>query len=156
RLCRRRARLPEGEVFSAPQRPARVGRCLRRPLASSAAPDPAHLWQAAQHLDVAPGGPGLSREGLDAPRLESRDHPPGLPASGRVLAAGQALDHQSRPRLRAKKKARDRLIRLAQTHPEWVLGFQDECWWSRLAQPNLHAWTMDDPLRLQELAVGKE
>ena len=41
-------------------------------------------------------------------------------------------------------------------HPEWVLGFQDECWWSRLAQPNLHAWTADDPLRLQELAVGKE
>jgi hypothetical protein len=37
-----------------------------------------------------------------------------------------------------------------------VLGFQDECWWSRLAQPNLHAWTGDEPLRLQELAVGKE
>jgi hypothetical protein len=37
-----------------------------------------------------------------------------------------------------------------------VLGFQDECWWSRLAQPNLHAWAADDPLRLQELAVGKE
>jgi hypothetical protein len=37
-----------------------------------------------------------------------------------------------------------------------VLGFQDECWWSRLAQPNLHAWTADDPLRLQELAVCKE
>jgi hypothetical protein len=37
-----------------------------------------------------------------------------------------------------------------------VLGFQDECWWSRLAQPNLHAWTADDPLRLQELAVGNE
>jgi hypothetical protein len=45
---------------------------------------------------------------------------------------------------------------LAATHPQWVLGFQDECWWSRLAQPNLHAWTADDPLRLQELAVGKE
>jgi transposase len=37
-----------------------------------------------------------------------------------------------------------------------VLGFQDECWWSRLAQPSLHAWTADDPLRLQELAVCKE
>jgi hypothetical protein len=37
-----------------------------------------------------------------------------------------------------------------------VLGFQDECWWSRLAQPSLHAWTADDPLRLQELAVGKD
>ena len=37
-----------------------------------------------------------------------------------------------------------------------MLGFQDECWWSRLAQPNLHAWAGDDPLRLQELAARKE
>jgi len=36
-----------------------------------------------------------------------------------------------------------------------VLGFQDECWWSRLAQPDLHAWAAEDPLRLQELAVCK-
>src|SRR5262249_13100641 len=80
----------------------------------------------------------------------------GHPAPGRLLEASQALDHQPRPRLRAKKKARDRLIRLAATHPEWVLGFEDECWWSRLAQPNLHAGTADDPLRLQGLAIGKE
>jgi DDE superfamily endonuclease len=32
------------------------------------------------------------------------------------------------------------------------LGFQDECWWSRLAQPNLQAWAADEPLRLLELA----
>ncbi len=51
------------------------------------------------------------------------------------------------------KKARDRLIRLAATHPDWVLGFQDECWWSRLAQPNLHAWAGTSRCRLQELAV---
>jgi hypothetical protein len=37
-----------------------------------------------------------------------------------------------------------------------VLGFQDECWWSRLAQPNLHSWATDQPLRLQELAVGAD
>lgn len=29
-----------------------------------------------------------------------------------------------------------------------MLGFQDECWWTRLAQPGLHAWTPADPLRL--------
>ena len=28
------------------------------------------------------------------------------------------------------------------------MGFQDEVWWSRLAQPNLHTWTDDKPLRL--------
>ena len=29
-----------------------------------------------------------------------------------------------------------------------MLGFQDECWWSRLAQPDLFAWAAGDPLRL--------
>lgn len=71
------------------------------------------------------------------------------------MEARQALDHQPRPGVRAKKKARDRLIRLAESHPDWVLGFQDECWWSRLAQPDLHAWTDAEPLRLQELARPK-
>ena len=48
------------------------------------------------------------------------------------------------------------MIRLAAAHPDWVLGFQDECWWSRLARPDLHAWTADDPPRLQELAARKD
>ncbi len=54
------------------------------------------------------------------------------------------------PAYARKKKARDRLIRLAATHPDWVLGYLDETWWSRLAQPSLHAWTADEPLRLVE------
>jgi hypothetical protein len=33
-------------------------------------------------------------------------------------------------------------------HPAWVVGFQDEVWWSRYAQPNLQTWTEDKPLRL--------
>jgi hypothetical protein len=32
-------------------------------------------------------------------------------------------------------------------HPDWVLGFQDEVWWSRYAPPNLQTWTEDKPLR---------
>lgn len=48
----------------------------------------------------------------------------------------------------ARKKWRDRLIGLAVLHPEGVLGVQDEVWWSRLAQPNLYAWTYGTPLRL--------
>jgi len=56
------------------------------------------------------------------------------------------------PAYARKKHARDRLIRLAHTHPEWVLGYEDETWWSRLAQPALHVWTANEPLRLVELA----
>jgi transposase len=37
-----------------------------------------------------------------------------------------------------------------------VLGYQDETWWSRLAQPTLHAWTADQPLRLVEFDADKQ
>jgi hypothetical protein len=43
---------------------------------------------------------------------------------------------------------RDRLIAQAAREPGWVLGFQDETWWTRLAQPELFAWAPADPLRL--------
>lgn len=67
------------------------------------------------------------------------------------------MDHQPRPRVRTNKSARDRLIRLAARHPTWVLGFQDEVWWSRLARPSLRAWVEEDArLRLIEQAVAKD
>ncbi len=48
------------------------------------------------------------------------------------------------------KKRRDRLIGLAQSHSDWVVGFQDEVWFSRLAQPRLHSWTLAEGLRLHQ------
>ena len=61
------------------------------------------------------------------------------------------------PAYARKKHARDRLIRLAASHPDWVLGDQDECWWRRLALPAMHAWTPEDrPLRWVERAVPKD
>jgi transposase len=60
------------------------------------------------------------------------------------------------PAYARKKNSRDRLIRLAASHPDWVLGYQDETWWSRLALPAMHAWSRQDaPLRLCERAVPK-
>jgi hypothetical protein len=67
------------------------------------------------------------------------------------------VDHQPGPGVRPKKGARDRLIRLAQTHPTWALGFADEVWWSRLARPALHAWAeAGRSLRLVEQAVSDD
>ena len=64
------------------------------------------------------------------------------------------MDYQSRSGLWPQKKARDRLIRLATSHPRWALGFEDETWWSRVAQPALHAWTpAQQPLRFLEQTV---
>lgn len=66
------------------------------------------------------------------------------------------MDHQPRPGVPPKKSARDRLIRLAQAHPDWALGFADEVWWSRVAVPAVRAWTAPgQPLRLMERTVAK-
>ena len=65
------------------------------------------------------------------------------------------MDHESRSRVRKKKRQRDRLIRLAATHPDWTLGFADEVWWTRVRQPSLHTWT-DQPLRLVEQSVARD
>jgi hypothetical protein len=55
------------------------------------------------------------------------------------------------PNYAAEKARRDRLIRLAARRPEWVLGFEDEAWWSRLARPALRTWTDGGPTKIQIL-----
>lgn len=67
------------------------------------------------------------------------------------------MDQFPRPRIWQKKGARDRLIRLAATNPEWALGFEDECWWSRFAQPALHAFSeAGEPMRLIQQTPAKD
>ena len=60
------------------------------------------------------------------------------------------------PEYGAKKQRRDRLIALAKTRPDWVVGFEDEVWWSRVARPALHAWTDGPPLRLVKQTVAED
>jgi transposase len=49
------------------------------------------------------------------------------------------------------------LIRLAASDPDWVLGFEDEVWWSRVSLPALHAWSAaKEGMRLVERSVGKD
>ena len=66
------------------------------------------------------------------------------------------MDHQPRPGIPPEKRGRDRLIRIAITHPDWALGFADEVWWSRVARPHLSSWAADKrPLRLVEQTVRR-
>lgn len=51
------------------------------------------------------------------------------------------MDLLARPRVRPKKQRRDRLIALAAARDDWLIGFQDETWWSRLARPGLTSWS---------------
>jgi transposase len=49
------------------------------------------------------------------------------------------------------------LIRLSEGRPQWVVGFLDETWWSRLARPALKSWSdAGEPLRLIEQSVEKD
>lgn len=48
------------------------------------------------------------------------------------------------------------MIQLAQGHPQWVLGFQDEVWFSRLAQPHIKVWSGPKPFQLQTKARAKD
>ena len=48
------------------------------------------------------------------------------------------------------------MIALAEQRPDWAVGYEDECWWSRVARPALHAWSDGPPLRVVEQAVAKD
>lgn len=44
---------------------------------------------------------------------------------------------------------------MAEHHPDWAVGYEDETWWSRLAHPSLHAWSDAAPLRLVAQTVAR-
>lgn len=48
------------------------------------------------------------------------------------------------------------MIRLASKKPDWVLGYLDEVWWSRFAQPKISSWTAEKPLKMVEREAVKE
>jgi hypothetical protein len=54
-----------------------------------------------------------------------------------------------------EKRRRDRLMHRAAQHPDGVLGFIDETWWSRLAQPAMHTWTEGKPRHLPARMAAK-
>ena len=49
-------------------------------------------------------------------------------------------------------------MELAGADPDsWAIGFEDECWWSRVALPVLNAWSEEGkPLRLVQRSVAKD
>ena len=71
------------------------------------------------------------------------------------MATGAGVDPQPGSRVYPKKKACERLIRVAEKRSDWVLGYLDEVWGSRLARPALHSWAGGEPLRLTGLTVDK-
>jgi hypothetical protein len=109
--------------------------------AGPVAPEFADVRQTHAPVDARAGRRGQFRPGPDAAPGQRRNHSSGPAPHASVLEAGQTLDHQSRSRICPKKNRRDQLIQRAMAQPTWALGFGDEVWWSRLAQPDQHGWT---------------
>lgn len=67
------------------------------------------------------------------------------------------MDREPRSRVREDKRALQRLIRLAESNSEWVLGYEDETWWSRFKQPRLHSWAETaEPMHLLQKEAKKD
>src|SRR6266568_6805478 len=117
----------------------------------AAASQSARLWQRPRALDPGVGSPGqLRARHHHHPHLRRKCAPRAQTLEDQ-LEARQALDHQPRPAVPAKKNARDRLLAWASRQPKWAIGFGDEVWWSRFALPQAHAWqTQDQLVRLVE------
>ncbi|HVF09429.1 MAG TPA: transposase [Abditibacteriaceae bacterium] len=47
-------------------------------------------------------------------------------------------------------------MRLADSQQDWVIGHQDEVWFSRLATPHLHAWTAGTAMPLQLKTASRQ
>lgn len=61
------------------------------------------------------------------------------------------------PQYALKQQQRNRLLNLSKHHPDWIVGFMDKVWWSRLRDdPMLHSWSEDgNPWRLVEKVSDK-
>jgi hypothetical protein len=48
-------------------------------------------------------------------------------------------------------------MEVADGSPEWAIGFEDECWWSRVALPTLSAFSEEgEPRRMIQQSVAKD
>ncbi len=49
-------------------------------------------------------------------------------------------------------------MEVAEANPDtWAVGFEDECWWSRVASPTLSSFSEEGrPLRLIQRSVTKD
>src|SRR5215217_1781226 len=133
---------PYGQILAPPANP----RCLRRGQCRGFEGAATSLSEGVrspkQPVDFGDGRRGRLRGRNNAKAGLRRDYPGyALAPSRGEVAAGETLDHLSRPPVREEKRRRDRLMEAAGADPEWAIGFEDECWWSRVALPTLSSWS---------------
>src|SRR5207248_4789994 len=140
--------LPARQAQGPQDHPRRLAREPRRRPAGSAASVPPAPLTSRPACGRCPWPPGSATRRA-GPRACSAAKPSAGCSSGWASAGSGPSTGSSAPTPSTReKKVRDRLIAQAAVRPDWVLGFQDETWWTRLAQPDLFAWAGDEPLRL--------
>jgi hypothetical protein len=153
--CRWLSRL-RGRLFASPSTTNDLSRRSVRGTTGSATSQSPRLWPRYQCVDVIPGSPDQLPTGPHFQTCLWRECAPRSQTFRKELETGQTLDHQPRPAIPGKKKARDRLICWCSQQPGWAIGFLDEVWWSRFALPSLNAWQdKDEPVHLGGTGLAK-
>jgi transposase len=157
RLQQARAGCSQSDLLATHRGPRRLRRAECALSAGAATPLSEGIRQTEYSLDAQGCRRGELRGGTYERASERGDHPSYAFAAGSALGAGQALDREPRSTVRPKKGARDWLILLAESHPQWALGFEDETWFSRFERPALRSWSDDTkPIRLLEKEAKKD
>src|SRR3712207_5909870 len=148
---------PTSRLVASQRSPRRLRRERGPGFTRDAPPGSQEVRQREQFVDPTDGRRGELRRGHNRQRAQWRNHPGYFGAFRGALGAGQALDREPRSRIRPQKGARDRLIRLAESHPRWAVGFEDETWFSRFERPSLRSWAdATKPMRLLEKEARKD
>src|SRR3954447_5306678 len=122
RVQRARSRRPQSRLLAPQRGPRRLRRGRDRGTTGDPAPESEELRQREYALDACYGRRSELRRRHNRKKGHGRDHPGDFVAAGGPLGGGEEMDREPGSGVREKKGDRDRLIRLAQTHPEWVLG----------------------------------
>src|SRR3712207_5235671 len=131
---------PPSRLLASQGSPRRLRRERLRDFTRDTPPRAQEARQTKQLMDPTDGRLGQLRRGPNREAGQWRNHPGNARKAWCSVGAGQALGREPRSGIRPQKRARDRLIRLAEAHPEWAVGFEDETWFSRFERPSLRSW----------------
>src|ERR687898_2051118 len=150
-----------GQILAAEANTGRLRRGGRRSPAGVAPPLSEGVRPPEELVDALDGGGGCLRGGAHREAGLGGDHPGDSFAGARDTLWQRAKRWITSPDpLYERKKASfasDRLMEVADGNPEWAIGFEDECWWSRVALPALSSFSEGGkPHRMIQQSVAKD
>jgi hypothetical protein len=139
RLQREGPRLPARQVFAPQKDPRRLRRAKRLSFEGDAPPISEGVRARVEPVDPRDGRRCRLRGGA---HRRARLGETIRATLSRVLGIGwmRPLGVGSAPPTPStkEKRRRERLMEISEANPEWAVGLEDECWWSREALPTLN------------------